>query len=227
MTIAVAGRTRLAGRRADGTGEEARDWVHDVKGYASSCADTDTSQLCRNCPRTDRPRRMVDKGDPRQPFGEIAGAVALADGTVIVSDERNAALFAVSAEARSVTMLARSGSGPGEVRLPTLLARASNETPLRTVRSPMWPCTLPAVLSMRCGMADSSTRTPHRMRSGTTARWATTPPRFSRATRRSSRASRSRSTAYGWWTAVASGHPSGGTHSRGVSTCSATAPCST
>jgi hypothetical protein len=82
------------------------------------------SLLSGSSPAPAQPVRELwsTKGGPQLPFGEITGVVALNDGSIVVADEQAGVLLRVAAGGGRVALLARKGSGPGEVRHPTLLA---------------------------------------------------------------------------------------------------------
>jgi hypothetical protein len=61
-------------------------------------------------------------------FTYIAGLRELSDGRLIVLDEAERAVYFVSADLTSVALVGRSGSGPGEYRLPSRLLVLSHDT---------------------------------------------------------------------------------------------------
>jgi hypothetical protein len=65
----------------------------------------------------------LDGPAPGDGFGAVSGVVEVRPGLTVISDEMNRSLYAYDEGARRGWRLARTGDGPGEVRLPTLLTR--------------------------------------------------------------------------------------------------------
>lgn len=67
--------------------------------------------------------RVATRGAPEAPFGSISDMVDTDDGWIVIADDVSGMLHVWDPRTNDFAITARSGDGPGEVRVPTRMAR--------------------------------------------------------------------------------------------------------